>query len=93
MAADRLARLEAVDAVVVLGTAITGDTEHDRVVVHTAAQRLVDVSLDRDTPVTFGVTGPGMSSAEAHERVDYGAYAVDVACDLLDELPAASATS
>jgi len=30
------------------------------------------VSLERDTPVTLGVTGPGMSAAEARERVANG---------------------
>ncbi|PSP55571.1 hypothetical protein BRC73_08990 [Halobacteriales archaeon QH_7_66_37] len=41
-----------------LGAVVTGDTDHDQVVAHTAAQRLSDVGLQRDTPVTFGVGGP-----------------------------------
>ncbi|MCU4750413.1 6,7-dimethyl-8-ribityllumazine synthase [Halobacteria archaeon AArc-curdl1] len=87
LAADRLARLEAIDAVVVIGTVITGDTDHDQVITDAAAGRLADVSLERDTPVTLGVTGPGMSAAEARERVDNAAKAVDGALDLVDELP------
>ncbi|MFP8956172.1 6,7-dimethyl-8-ribityllumazine synthase [Natrialbaceae archaeon A-CW3] len=92
LAADRLARLEAVDAVVVIGTVITGDTDHDQVITDAAAGRLADVSLERDTPVTLGVTGPGMSAAEARERVDNAAKAVDGALALLEALPDPEAT-
>jgi len=87
LAADRLARRSDIDAVVALGVVITGDTDHDRVVTHTAARRLSAVSVDRDTPVTFGVQGPKMSPAEARERIEKGARAVDAAVDLVEALP------
>ena len=83
LAADRLARREDVDAVAVIGAIVTGDTDHDRVIADAAAQGLTDVSLDRDTPVAFGVSGPGMSAAEARERVDKGAEAVNAAVDMV----------
>ncbi|QLD88440.1 6,7-dimethyl-8-ribityllumazine synthase [Natronomonas salina] len=86
LAADRLARREDVDAVAVLGAIVTGDTDHDEVIADAAAQGLTDVSLERDTPVTFGVIGPGMSQAEAEERIDYGATAVESAISLAEEL-------
>lgn len=86
LAADRLARREGVDAVAVVGAIVTGDTEHDRVIAQSAADALTRVSLDRDLPVTFGVSGPGMSGAEARERVGKGAEAVDAAIDLVEEL-------
>ncbi len=88
LAADRLARREEIDAVVVLGSIITGDTNHDQVIADAAAGRLTDVSLERDTPVTLGVTGPGMSAAEARERVENAAKAVESALELAAELPA-----
>ena len=87
LAADRLARRDDVDAVAVLGAIVTGDTDHDEVIADAAAQGLTDVSLDRDTPVAFGVIGPGMSTAEAKARTDYGATAVDSAVDLVEALP------
>jgi len=83
LAADRLARREEIDAVAVIGAIITGDTNHDQVIADAAAQGLTDVSLDRDTPVTFGVSGPGMSGAEARERETKGAEAVNAAVDLV----------
>ncbi|SNR26179.1 6,7-dimethyl-8-ribityllumazine synthase [Halorubrum vacuolatum] len=86
LAADRLARREGVDAVAVVGAIVTGDTDHDRVIAEATAAALTDVSLDRDTPVTFGVSGPGMSGAEARERVEKGAEAVHAAIDLAEEL-------
>ena len=86
LAADRLARREDVDAVVIIGAIVTGDTDHDRVIADAAAGGLTDVSLERDTPVTFGVTGPGMSAAEAEERIDKGAAAVESAIALAEEL-------
>ena len=86
LAADRLARRDDVDAVAVIGAIVSGDTDHDRVIADAAARGLTDVSLERDTPVTFGVTGPGMSAAEADERIDKGAAAVESAIALVEEL-------
>jgi len=83
LAADRLARREDIDAVAVIGAIVTGDTDHDRVIADAAAQALTDVSVSRDTPVAFGVSGPGMSGAEARERVDKGAEAVNAAVDMV----------
>jgi 6,7-dimethyl-8-ribityllumazine synthase len=86
LAADRLARRSDVDAVAVVGAIIEGDTDHDEVIADAAAQGLTEVSLQRDTPVAFGVTGPGMSHDEAAARVDYGATAVHSAIDIVEEL-------
>ncbi len=86
LAADRLARRDDVDAVAVLGTIITGDTDHDQIIGDAAARALTDVSLDRDTPVALGITGPGMTPQEARNRVDYGANAVESAVDMAEAL-------
>ncbi|MFB6205352.1 MAG: 6,7-dimethyl-8-ribityllumazine synthase [Haloglomus sp.] len=87
LAADRLARRPEIDAVAVLGAIVTGDTDHDQVIGHAVAPKLSDIALERDTPVTLGVTGPGQSAAEATERVHVGADAVDAALDLVAGLP------
>ncbi|GAA0300335.1 6,7-dimethyl-8-ribityllumazine synthase [Halarchaeum salinum] len=83
---DRLARRSDVDAVAVLGAIVTGDTDHDEVIGHAIASKLSDVSLERDIPVTLGVSGPGMSGAEARERIEKGAEAVESALALADTL-------
>jgi 6,7-dimethyl-8-ribityllumazine synthase len=87
LAADRLARRDDVDAVAVVGAVVTGDTGHDEVIGHAAARTLSEVSVERDTPVTFGVSGPGMSGAEARERVEKGAEAVNAAVEMVESLP------
>jgi len=86
LVADRLACRDDVDAVVVLGAIVTGDTDHDQVIGHATASKLTDVSLERGVPVTLGVIGPGMSGAEARERVEKGAEAVESAVDLAETL-------
>ncbi|WP_284007885.1 6,7-dimethyl-8-ribityllumazine synthase [Haloarcula pelagica] len=87
LAADRLARRDDVDAVAVLGVIVEGDTDHDAVIADAAAQGLTDVSLDRDTPVTLGIIGPGMSTAEADARTHKGGTAVTSAIELATQLP------
>lgn len=86
LAADRLARRDDIDAVAVVGAIVTGDTDHDQTIGHATAQRLSDVSLDRDTPVTLGVSGPGMSGDEARARIHKGADAVESAIALATQL-------
>lgn len=86
LAAKQLAERDDVDAVAVLGMVVKGDTDHDHVVVDSAAKALTDVSLQTDTPVTLGVAGPGMTAEEARERVDYGARAVEAAVELAETL-------
>ena len=96
LAADRLARRDDIDAVVVLGAVVTGDTDHDQVIAAAAAQGLTDVSLERDTPVMCGITGPGMSRAEAEQRVPKGGEVVESAIETVEELarsPGAEPTS
>ncbi len=90
LAADRLARDDAVDAVVVLGAIVTGDTDHDQVIGHATAQALTEVSRDRDLPVTLGVAGPGMSADEARARVDKADEAVAGAVAMVERLPPAT---
>ena len=87
LAADRLARRDDVDAVAVLGAIVTGQTDHDQVIGRAAADGLTRVSLDRDTPVTLGVSGPGQTAEQAADRVGKGAEAVESACDLAEGLP------
>ena len=87
LAADRLARRADIEAVVVIGAIITGETGHDKAIGEAAVSRLTDVSLDRDTPVALGITGPEMTADQAQERTDYGARAVESAIDLVEELP------
>jgi 6,7-dimethyl-8-ribityllumazine synthase len=93
LAADRLARREDVDGVVAVGAIVSGATDHEHVIAEAAAQGLTDVSLDRDTPVTLGIAGPGMTAEQARDRVDYAADAVDAAIDLVTGADPADSTA
>jgi 6,7-dimethyl-8-ribityllumazine synthase len=86
LAVDRLARREEIEAVVAVGAIVTGDTDHDQIIGHAAAKSLTEISLDRDTPVTLGVTGPGMTGEEARDRIGRAADAVESAIDLAEGL-------
>ena len=86
LAADRLARRSDIDAVAVIGAVIKGDTDHDEIIGHAAASKLSQIGLERDTPVTMGVTGPGMTAPEAKDRVDYAAQAVESAVEMFENL-------
>jgi 6,7-dimethyl-8-ribityllumazine synthase len=66
-----------VDAVVVLGAIVKGETQHDEVIAHSVARTLQQLALEYDKPVGLALTGPGMTLAQALERVDAGARAVD----------------
>ena len=86
LAADRLARRENIDAVAVIGAIVTGDTDHDQVIARAALDQLATVERDRDTPIAMGITGPGMSGAEARERVEIGGRTIADAVHLVEEL-------
>ncbi len=82
----KLCQRDDIDAVVTLGVVIEGDTDHDDVVVSNASQRISDLSLEYDTPVALGVSGPGMSRIEAHSRVDYAKRGVESAVKMARRL-------
>lgn len=76
--------LEYVDAVVALGAVIEGETEHDEVVAHQAARKLLDLGIEYGKPVTLGVIGPGASRMQALERAEeYARRAVEAAVKLV----------
>lgn len=75
-----------VDAVVTIGAVIEGATQHDEIVVQHAARKIMDLGLEHGKPVTLGISGPGMTRLEAHERVDYAKRAVESAVKLVKRL-------
>lgn len=75
-----------IDAVITLGAVIEGETDHDEVVVSHASRKIMDLALEFNKPVAFGVTGPGMSQLQAVDRIEKGRDAVDVAVKMLKRL-------
>lgn len=75
------------DAIAVIGAVVKGDTDHDQVVAHQAARKILDLSVESGIPVTLGIIGPGASRMDAAERAEeYAARAVEAAVKMARRL-------
>ncbi len=86
LAVKKLLKKDQIDAVVTLGAVIEGATSHDEIVVQHASRKIADLALEYDKPVALGITGPGMTRLEAHQRVDYAKRAVEAAVKMCKRL-------
>ncbi len=86
IAVKKILQTGKVDAVVTIGAVIEGATQHDEIVLQHAARKIMDLGLEFGKPVTLGISGPGMTRLEAHERVDYAKRAVESAVKLVKRL-------
>ncbi|MEM2933849.1 MAG: 6,7-dimethyl-8-ribityllumazine synthase [Methanocellales archaeon] len=86
LAIKKLLKDKNIDAVVTIGCVIEGATEHDEVIMQHAARKIIDLSVEYDKPVALGISGPGMSRMEAHERIDYAKRAVESAVKMVKRL-------
>ncbi len=67
-----------IDGVVTIGTIIKGGTDHDTVVAHSVARKLLDLSVEYSKPVSLGISGPNITWQQAEKRIDeYAIRAVD----------------
>ena len=66
---DALLQKKDVDGVVTLGAIVKGQTKHDEVIAHSAANALTKLSLKYKKPVSLGITGPGMQDRHAYTRI------------------------
>lgn len=69
-AVKKLLKNKEISGIVVLGTVIEGDTSHDELVAFTAVDKLLDLSLLYEKPITFGITGPRMTRGQAVARIE-----------------------
>jgi len=66
---DKLLQKKEIDAVITLGAVIKGQTKHDELISYVTVEALVNLSIKYQKPVTLGITGPGMSDRQAHQRI------------------------
>ena len=66
---DKLLQKKDVDGVVTLGAVIKGQTKHDEVIANSTARNISKLSIKYQKPVTFGISGPGMSERQAYARI------------------------
>jgi len=86
LAIKKLLKQEDIDAVITLGAVIEGSTDHDQIVVQHASRKIADLALEYDKPVSLGISGPGMTRIEAHQRVEYGKRAVEAVVKMCNRL-------
>ncbi len=86
LAVKRMMEKDDVDAVITIGAVITGETKHDEVVVAQASRKVMDLGLEYDKPVGFGITGPGMTELQAMDRIEKGRDVVDAVVKMLQRL-------
>jgi 6,7-dimethyl-8-ribityllumazine synthase len=68
IALKRILERRDVNAAVVLGAVVQGETSHDEVVAYTSAEKILSLSLQYNKPVGYGVSGPRMTIAQAKAR-------------------------
>ena len=73
----KLIKRQDVDAVVVIGCVIQGETGHDQIVAGHASRKAADLALEFEKPVGLAITGPGMTRLQAEARIDVGRHAVE----------------
>ena len=86
LAVKRMLQNDDVDAVITIGAVISGETKHDEVVVAQASRKVMDLGLEFDKPVGFGITGPGMTELQAMDRIEKGRDVVDAVVKMLQRL-------
>ncbi len=79
---QRLLERDDVDGVAVIGAVVTGETDHDQILMTSTARTLQDLALSYDKPVALGITGPGMTYSQAKARVHYAARAVEAVIEV-----------
>ena len=79
-AANKLLKDKKIDAVVVLGAVIQGETQHDVAIVNAVAPKLIELSLKYSKPIGFGIIGPRVTWQQAKKRAaEYAERAVEAA--------------
>ena len=84
LAVIRLLEDKKIQAVVTLGTIIKGDTNHDEVIAHAIAKKLLDLSIEYKKPVSLGISGPNVTWKQSERRIkEYALRAVDSVVNML----------
>ena len=69
---------KSIQGVITIGTMIKGGTDHDAVVAHSVARKLLDLSCEYCKPVSLGISGPNITWQQAEKRIEeYAFRAVD----------------
>ena len=73
-----------IKGVVALGTIIKGGTDHDAVIGHAIANKLLELSLKFKKPVSLGISGPNLTWQQSEKRIaEYAVRSVDSVAKML----------
>lgn len=87
LAVSNLVKKKDIDGVVCLGAVIEGDTDHDQIVAHNAARKVIDLSIESGKPVSLGISGPKMTRADGVKRIEgYAKRSVESALKMIRRL-------
>lgn len=86
LAVKTLIKMDDIDAVITLGAVIKGETKHDEIIIAQAARKIIDLSLEYNKPIGFGITGPDMTQLQAVNRIEKGRDVVDAVVKMLKRL-------
>jgi len=75
-----------VDAAVAIGAVVRGETNHDVLIAHAVARELLRIQRETGKPVGLGITGPGMTWAQAEARVKNAGRAVEAAVRMAETM-------
>jgi 6,7-dimethyl-8-ribityllumazine synthase len=84
----RLLDRDDVDGLVMIGAVIKGETLHDELISHIAARIGAELAVQTGKPVGLGITGPGMMTGQAIDRIDNARFAVEAVIKVFNELAA-----
>jgi 6,7-dimethyl-8-ribityllumazine synthase len=73
----RLLRKKDIDGVVMIGAVIKGETAHDELIARAIADAGIALAMEFEKPVGLGITGPGMTDAQAEARIGNATRGVD----------------
>ncbi len=85
-ATKQLLEKKDIHGVATLGAVIKGETDHDQVIAHSVAKKLLDLSCEYNKPVSLGISGPNISREQATVRsLEYGKRSVVAVFELLKQ--------
>ena len=84
LAVKELLENKDIEGVLTIGTIIKGGTDHDNVVAHSVARKLLDLSVEYSKPVSLGISGPNITWQQSEKRIEeYAIRAVDSVVKML----------
>ena len=84
LAVKKLLEDKNIQGIATLGTIIKGNTNHDEVIAHAIAKKLLDLSIKYNKPVSLGISGPKITLEQSKKRIDeYATRAVDAVVEMI----------